>query len=210
MDQIKQPNFGDLTAIMLDEVNSLTNVMQKQMLHAPLQRYPEDKFFKYFLPYFLGLAPVPPDQNLYTVWAAETGSIHSEVEIYDVNNPSVTLFVVPPLMNTDGIDLANAPNKHIRFNHLHVEYENEARNFPQIASQNYYAGIGHKLMSTFAINKQVPDALNKWIAIYQYYNIPLPGQEQQNGNQPVQTQQSVSPNNGWGNVGELDFNPSFD
>lgn len=203
------PLYNTAAEMMADEVKSLTNVIQNGIFQDPRQTYPEERFRKYFAPFFLGVYEVPADHNLLNLWVSEVGSYMTEVDIVDPSG--VTLFIVPPIYNTSGININYNATHPLRFNGLENIYKADAMNNPEAARVDYYNGISMKLGSMFKGFSPDPTHIDKWLKIFAYYNVTPPVPENA---RIVPVQQSANTTTGkqgvWGGDQQLNFEPTFD
>ena len=202
------PTYRNAGELLGAEIKTLLPMIQDAMFQGPRQVYPEVKFKQYFAPFFLGVFELPPQYNLLNLWVSEVGSYHVEVDIID-NNGNV-LFTVPPVFNTNGININSNATSPIRFNGLEVEYKAEAMNNPEGAIVQYYNGISHKLGSLFNGYSPDPGHIDKWLKIFAFYNVTPPSPENARIVERTQQQSAGSNTGSWGDVGQLHFNPSFD
>ena len=138
------------------------------------------------------------------------GSLKIEGDFEIVDNNGNVLFTVPPVFNTNGININSNATSPIRFNGLEVEYKAEAMNNPEGAIVQYYNGISHKLGSLFNGYSPDPGHIDKWLKIFAFYNVTPPSPENARIVERTQQQSTGSNAGSWGDVGQLHFNPSFD
>ena len=201
------PTYNNTGELLASELHALMPLLQNNILQDHRRSYPETKFKQYFAPFFLGVYEVPPQYNLLTMWVSEIGSQHVEVDVIDpVGN---ILFTVPPILNTNGINIGiNAVHPH-RFKNLENLHQAESHNNPSGATVDYYNGVAHKLGSLFEGFSADPSHTDKWLKIYAFYNItpPVPDNVTIRPNAP---QSNTYANSGWVDPSELNFNPTFD
>jgi hypothetical protein len=77
---------------------------------ASLTRLPEEVFVKEFLPYFSGKLPMPVEPPLLSIWIGIAGSPTSEVQIVDAKGNNI--YTVPPMSDTETVDIAKGQNSH--------------------------------------------------------------------------------------------------
>ena len=178
--QMSNPS-PDFSASIRHEVDAMEALLKKEVLGVR-PKYPESMFRHYFAGYFLGLNPVPENQNLHAAWASQVGSIHIEVEVVSDTDPNHVLFIVPPLVSTDGLDLAEAARRiPTRYNEINNRHEEAARNSPVMGRQQFERNIAEKLQLTFSLNRSLKDHYAKWASVFNYYNVPIPHANQNNG-----------------------------
>ncbi len=164
---------------LIIDINSLTDFKQEVNTFATLARntilnervkYPEPKFTHFFAPIFLGFQQPAQGQNVYSAWQSEVGSLHIEVDVVDVAGN--VLFTVPPLMDTSSINLQQAEvASPTRFNQIKNNHDQEAQNFSEIATQRFYESLAQKLQNIFSFNKMNSSSLQKWLLVFQHYNV---------------------------------------
>ena len=194
------PKYRTAQEMLAAEVKAIGETIFNQELQAPRFRYPEARFRKYFAPFFLGVYEAPKEMGILTLWLAETGagSQHTEVDIVDTNGN--VLFVIPPLLNTNGLSIEANANAEIRFNGLNNIHKAESLNNPAQATVNFFNGVSEKLSTLFNSYSVDPSYAEKWKKIYEFYGVPYGGQKND----------APSPNEGntkgiWDNVEEPDF-----
>ncbi len=168
---MNQPLIIDIQSLtdFKQEVSAFASVAQNTILNERV-KYPEQKFTHYFAPIFLGFQQPMQGQNVYTAWQAEVGSLHIEVDIVD--GAGNVLFVVPPLMDTSSINLQKAEEASpTRFNQIKNEHSLDSQNFSEIATQRFYESLAQKLQNIFSFNRMNAASLQKWLLIFQYYNV---------------------------------------
>lgn len=77
-----------------------------------IQKFPVDKFNKFFAPYFLGKLEMPEKSDIVDTWVGIAGSPFLPVDI--VNNKNEILFQVPPIfgkLNSDANGKINFTDK---------------------------------------------------------------------------------------------------
>lgn len=203
------PVFEKPEDILKHEIQATMPILEKAMFTDNRVRYPESRFRHYFAPFFLGIFEVPPQYNLLMLWVSEIGSYHVEVDVVD--GQGNVLFVVPAILNTDGLNLSHNAQSRIRFNGLESVYKADQMNNPQGAILNYYNGIAKKLGSMFNGYSPDPNHIHKWLKIFEYYNVTPPSDgnvrivEKKPEELAIENQQQK-----WGNTGTLNFEPTFD
>lgn len=209
------PEYKSASAMMMEEIKAVMPLIEDTNFRAPRVTYPEERFKKYFAPFFLGVFEVPEGENIQMLWVSEVGSMHTDVDIVDHNGK--TLFVVPALMNLEGINLKVTGTSRVRFASINQQYEENSRNFPEKARTDYFRNIGRKLSTAFQDINTDPNHVKKWLAIFTYYNVTPPSSEQYrivdhgNPTAPGQSHSSAQPPaQDWSNIGRLDFTPTFD
>lgn len=170
-----QPNINpDFSSSIRQEVDSMERLLSKEVLNVR-PKYPESMFRHYFAGYFMGVNKVPDGQNLHAAWASQVGSIHTEVEIVADDDQNRILFIVPPLVSTDGLDLAEAARRiPTRYNEINNRHEEASRNNPMMGRQQYERNISEKLQLTFSLNRSIKDHYAKWASVFNFYNVPIP------------------------------------
>ena len=209
------PEFKNASEMMMSEIQALMPVIQNESFRAPRVQYPEERFKKYFAPFFLGVFEVPANENIQMLWVSEVGSLHMEVDIVDPAGN--VLFVVPPFINLEGINLHATGMAKVRFATINQVFEEDSRNYPEKARTDYYQGLSRKLSSAFKDIQTDPVNVNKWLKIFEYYGVVPPSSDQYkvvpNGNASVpgtSAAQASGSQADWSNIGQLDFNPTFD
>lgn len=212
---LAMPEFKNAAEIMRHEIQALMPFIQDSSFQAPRVAYPESRFRAYFAPFFLGVYEVPQGENIQMLWVSEVGSLHTEVDVVDGGGN--ILFVVPPLMNLEGVNLKVAGSSRVRYASINQVYDENARNFPEKARVEYLKGLGQKLGTSFRGIQTDPAHVHKWLKIFQYYNVTPPSNEQYrivaNDNYKAPGAPSAGPfaaAQDWSNLGRLDFTPTFD
>lgn len=212
---LKMPEFNNSVDILVHEIRAILPIIQNKEFSAPRVIYPEERFRKYFAPFLLGFHKVPEGENLQACWISEVGSLHTEVDIVD--NSNNILFVVPPFINLESINLSVSGTAKTRFASINQIYDEDSRNFPAKARLEYYQNLGRKLGSVFQDIRTDPEHVEKWLKIFQFYNVDPKvmflaqnNLNQNNVNRPYNTSEAPSAGSSWSNIPKLDFNPSFD
>lgn len=169
MSESQLPNFSNTFSILESEIGRAVNVLKNDNFLNPRVKYPEEKFKKYFAPFFLGIFEPPQGENIQALWAQETGSLQNEVEVVD--RQGNTLFVVPPMLNTNTIDLASTTASGLRFSAINQIFEEDSRNFPEKARLEYFQNLSSKLSVIHNSIHKDTSHIELWIKIFKFYNI---------------------------------------
>lgn len=204
------PKFENASDSILEEIREMPEKLSGAMFTSPHSQYPESKFRRYFAPYFLGLYDPPANVNMMMLWVGEVGSYHLEVDIIDDNTGEI-LFSVPPIFNTDGLNINVNAQANIRFKGLEQVFNAEAMNNPQGAVVRFYNGISQKLNSLFNGYSADPNVMDKWLKIFEFYKVTPPVPENvriiERAN-PSNASKASNADNSWGDL-QLDFNPGI-
>ena len=132
-------------------------------IKEPNPKIPEPVFREIFLPYFSG-DKVPNKNNLVIQeWCGVVGSGSQAVDVVNVSGE--TLFVVPPLYDTAGINRGtNAKQR--SFGSLYVELSDELKLSPSLARRHMVQEVAPRL--TEMIQEK---AGGGWDDVFSYYGI---------------------------------------
>lgn len=138
-------------------------------------KFPLDLFNIYFAPYFFGQKPITEDTDIFATWIGIAGSPTSEVDVVDISGKIV--FTVPPLFNTDVIDILK---KNSELSRTIENYNNYSNALPAVAmgfvKNNLLPAADNALNASHRKND-----LSGWAAIAQYYIKPEEKQQLSQG-----------------------------
>ncbi len=129
-------------------------------------KFPLDLFNTYFAPYFFGQKPITEDTDIFATWIGIAGSPTSEVDVIDLSGKIV--FTVPPLFNTDVIDILR---KNSELSRTIENYNNYSNALPAVAMgfvKNNLLPAADNALNT----AQRKNDLSGWATIAQYYIKP--------------------------------------
>lgn len=196
------PRYQNIQDMLLSEIRSIEGVIKENILTEPKRTYPLDRFTSYFAPFFLGVWEAPKNIDVQMLWISEVGNQHTEITVVDETGKEV--FVVPPLMNSGALSIKNNTFSRIRFNGLENQLNADKMNNPQGAHVEYFNSVGEKLSTLFENYSIDPTYKDKWRKIYEFYSVPIPGEEQKS--QPSGTPSFPTTTGGvWANAQEPDF-----
>lgn len=122
-------------------------------------KYPESEFRRHFLPVFSGEAydRLPPDytperltDEAYRFWTQVSGGAIYEVEV--VEEDGSTAFIVPALVDTSILSIAQARNRP-GMRQLQEDVVSKAQGLPHIANAHLASGLERKLVEMTAGNR---------------------------------------------------------
>lgn len=201
--------YEDEVALMALEIKAIAPSLQKYVLNEERITYPQVKFEKYFAPFFLGIYEAPPNYNMEDMWDAETnGGRSSDVDI--VNDQGKVLFTVPAIRSLSVLSIKENGTNPIRFNSLENVQKGEALNTPVKARVDYINGVSAKLGTLFNEYQGNDLQVEKWIRIFEFYNVKPPVPE----NMRIIDLDSVTAKNSgsssstnWGGLEDVGFEP---
>jgi hypothetical protein len=112
-----------------------------EQIAEPLVKVPEPVFREIFLPYFTGQKKADLDHNAVAHWSGLVGSATSPAEV--VNVKGETLFVVPPLFDSDLLNVQK--NDRTSFATIFIEASEESRVHKAAGRAVISKGLSEKL-----------------------------------------------------------------
>lgn len=204
------PEINSPEELIKSEIDFIVKNSGKKLLEEEgNSRYPLEKFNRYFAPFFLAIYEAPENVDILSLWINEVGSAIVDVDIFNEKNEIV--FTVPAVFNNKQLNIEENAKDNIRFNNLENVRSAEGRNNQRVADVQYFNGVGKKLSKLFYGFKPDPSHAEKWLKIYEYYNLTPPStdeikivpksQEEVSGAQKQET--------GWGDLDAISFKPEI-
>lgn len=149
---------------MMDNAKKRINFIHNSLIETNTKvKFPIELFNNYFAPYFFGQIPINEQSDIFSTWIGIAGSPTSEVDIVDTLGNIV--FTVPPLYNTDVIDILR---KNSELSKVVDNYNNYGNALPAVAM----GFVKNNLLPavTDIIDKDnIADNLTGWAKIAQHY-----------------------------------------
>lgn len=153
---------------MMDQAKTRIEFIHEKLIEtAEKAKFPVDLFTEHFAPYFFGDKPVPKDADIFGTWVGIAGSPMASVDV--VNKTGKVEFTVPPLFDTNVLDLQNRNN----LSRVIDNYNNYSNSLPAMAMG--YVKNNLLPAAEEAVGKPThSEALVGWAKIAQYYNRASP------------------------------------
>lgn len=149
---------------MMDNAKKRIDFIHNRLAETATRvRFPINLFNDYFAPYFFGQKPISEQSDIFATWIGIAGSPTSEVDVIDTTGNIV--FTVPPLFNTDVIDILRKDSELSRVIDSYNTYSNA---LPAVAMgfvKNNLLPAADNALNT--IGKA--DKITGWAKIAQYY-----------------------------------------
>lgn len=132
--------------------------------------------FNYFAPYFLGTKKHESEEELQRMWSAcIDGNLQSEVAVYNDKNEDEVLFVVPPTMDTEYLEINPQKLKGIDYGvsdkavSSEMNFRTEAQ---QMSNRNMHLRSDSQILKT-PQERRHRQNVQRWLKIYEFYKIDI-------------------------------------
>lgn len=160
-DQIRE----DSAAFIAEHHAAIVGVYQNAKI-------PEEVFRHHFLPHFSGKPDENPKRNVVAEWIGVAGTAMSRVDV--TNEKGETLFTVPPIMDSNIIDLNKVGGK--RLGDLLGEYNLHRLNGLRGADQRYMNNTIQPHLNSITTGESGADvAQSEWSKVFGYYGLGAGG-----------------------------------
>lgn len=164
-----QSQADEMRQMILDDLNKgQTKIFEGLVNNIQVKTISEKIFRDYFLPCFLGN---PSSQHWVAEWIGIAGSPSAEVAV--INEQGEELFLVPPMIASTSMALAQHQFGQARMNDIFAHTSNVANNSPHQAMVFMTSALGQRAPHMAGVHT-LDSVIARWQAIYERYGVAKP------------------------------------